>query len=95
MTERIGLYFMVLLGLAFGLDVKNDVKNISKQNREMKRQILERITQQPTLQTANILGDSLPERFYVINGDTVYQEIDGKLVRNYVEGAQDSRSRRR
>ena len=37
-----------------------------------------------TLQTKNVLGArSTPEKFYVVNGDTAYIEMDGKPVRDY------------
>ena len=38
------------------------------------------------LRTENIQGTPLPaEKFYVIEGDTAYVEIDGKPVRDYFE----------
>jgi hypothetical protein len=47
------------------------------------KKLLEKLAEEPVVQTANILGDSLPERFYVVNGDTSYIEIDGVNIRNY------------
>jgi hypothetical protein len=82
MTERHGLYIMVFAGLV----TTCSVKDISEQN----RQILERISNQSTIQTANVLGDSLPERFYVVNGDTIYQEIDRISVRDYFNRSRTS-----
>jgi len=33
----------------------------------------------------NVLGDSLPEKFYVINRDTAYVEIDGVNLSDYIK----------
>lgn len=46
--------------------------------------LLEKIVQNQAVQIANVMGDSLPERFYVINGDTSYIEVDGIKLRDYI-----------
>ena len=75
MTERHGLYIMIFAGLV----TTCNVEDISKQNKVT----LEALAQKSALQESNVLGDTIPERFYMINGDTVYQEIDGVPVRTY------------
>ena len=36
-----------------------------------------------TIFEQNIVGDSLPERFYTVNSDTAYVEIDGIPISDY------------
>ena len=65
-----------------------EAANIVKQNSTKLETIAQnqaQIIQQQTIQTANVLGDSIPEQFYVIKGDTVYQKIDGRPTRQYFE----------
>ena len=47
---------------------------------------LQDLIQQPLyqLQTENIFGQEAPEKFYEINGQRFYLEIDGRPVEEYV-----------
>jgi hypothetical protein len=36
--------------------------------------------------TKNVIGVEAPEKFYVVNGQRVYLEIDGKPVEEYWRG---------
>ncbi|MFA5888283.1 MAG: hypothetical protein WC852_06255 [Candidatus Nanoarchaeia archaeon] len=40
------------------------------------------------VQTANVLGAEAPEKFYDIDGQRVFLEVDGKPVAEYVKGRQ-------
>ena len=35
------------------------------------------------IQTQNVIGEEAPEKFYEINGQRVYLEVDGKPVEQY------------
>ena len=39
----------------------------------------------PRIQTRKVIGKSLPDKFYEINGKKVYLEIDGKSVEDYFQ----------
>lgn len=54
--------------------------NIKKHEKEPQQTILT-----PKMITKNIIGNSLPEKFYEINNKRIYLEIDGKSVDFIVE----------
>ena len=37
------------------------------------------------LQKENVIGDSAPESFYMVNGKRAYTRVDGKLLGDYLE----------
>lgn len=45
--------------------------------------IMNMIDQPYKVQTKNVIGKKAPEKFYEINGNRVYLEIDGKPVEEY------------
>jgi hypothetical protein len=82
MTEgktRLGLYAMVFLTMVTSFTGDDKSKEIlNKVNTlEQKVSVLTDVKKQ------NVLGGKVPEKFYVINGDTAYVEIDGKSTGEY------------
>lgn len=77
-VERAGLYIMTFLALANTCHLKGDTDKIIEQT----------ASKTPQLQTANVIEGSAPEKFYDIDGQRVYLEIDGKPVAEYLKGRQ-------
>lgn len=47
--------------------------------------VVQRINESREIKTENVMGTSEPEKFYEINGQRVYVEIDGKPVEEHFE----------
>ncbi len=63
--------------------------NLGKEYDTLKEEVMEsteRIKILLTPKIENIIGESKPEKFYNINGQRVYLEIDGKPVEEYWRG---------
>ncbi|MFA5084718.1 MAG: hypothetical protein WC475_05090 [Candidatus Paceibacterota bacterium] len=58
------------------------VKSCNRGNKLLENS--ERTQQQQQVRVENVIGDSAPEKFYEINGQRFYIEIDGKPV-EYIE----------
>ena len=72
--RRTGMVCIVLLAGTLGGLVQSD-------NRTAK--ILERMPEQ-TLYTENVSGNETPDKFYLVNGQRAYLEIDGQPVESYI-----------
>jgi hypothetical protein len=72
-TERPGLYLMVGFTLYATCNHSDSLNRIENMQKEQRTQIQEQ----------NILGGEANERFYDINGQRAYLEIDDKLVYKY------------
>ncbi|MDD4878792.1 MAG: hypothetical protein PHO02_07240 [Candidatus Nanoarchaeia archaeon] len=57
-------------------------------NKNNTNEILNAINTSHQVQTANIIEGSAPEKFYVIDGQRTYLEIDGKPVAEYLKERQ-------
>ncbi|MFH1066239.1 MAG: hypothetical protein V1734_07045 [Nanoarchaeota archaeon] len=75
-VERAGLYFMTCWIMADVCQLRCDADKIIEQTASKKPQ------------AANVLGAEAPEKFYDIDGQRVYLEIDGKPVAEYLNGRQ-------
>ena len=75
MTSRPYLYVICISGTLAALSADG--------NSAKTRRLLEARAAQDSLRTANIIGDTIPERFYVINEDTAYTEIDGVSAKDF------------
>ena len=74
--DNLVLYILSGVGAGFALGAANYSKRTND--------LLERIVQeQHILQTKNVLGDSLPDKFLVVKGDTLYLQVDGRSI-NYL-----------
>jgi hypothetical protein len=71
-TKRDGLYAMVFIAM---------IGSIKSCNRT--QEIVDNYQKAPQVQVRNIIGNDAPERFYEIDGQRVYFEIDGKSVDSY------------
>ncbi len=69
---REGLYAMVFIAM---------VGSIKSCNRT--QEILNNYQKAPQVQVGNVIGNEAPERFYEMNGQRVYLEVDGKAVDSY------------
>src|SRR3990172_214680 len=67
-----GLYTIAIVGTLAAIDSCSNTSDIQKQ-----------IQATPQIQTQNTIGQEMPEKFYDINGQRVYLEIDGKPVEQY------------
>lgn len=76
-TRRLGLYYMVGVGALAAFFTLDKATEIDKKVGELRA---------PQVRTANVLGAEAPEKFYDIDGQRVYLEIDGKPVEQYVRG---------
>ncbi|MFA5888465.1 MAG: hypothetical protein WC852_07190 [Candidatus Nanoarchaeia archaeon] len=77
-TGRVGLYILTSWALINTCNISEDTDTIIQQTAAKK----------PQVQTANVLGAEAPEKFYDIDGQRVYLEIDGKPVAEYLKGRQ-------
>jgi len=80
MTPRPTLYLMVAMTMISTCDVDRKTNNLGSKVDSIESQLK---TMQPTLQVENVLGDPEPEKFYEIDGQRVYLEMDGKPVEQY------------
>jgi len=72
-VERTGLYLLVLCSA-----VNSCYSAAQAYDEEQRRS--RRVDN--ILQEMNVLGNTTPEKFYYVNGQRVYLEIDGKSVEN-------------
>ena len=72
--ERTGLYIM--MGIAMLGSMKSCI---------VTQKILDNYQKAPQKQVENVFGQEAPERFYELNGQRAYLEIDGKPVEQYVQ----------
>ena len=70
-----GLITYIVIGIAA-------IAGIKSCNRT--QEILDNYQKAPQVQVENVIGQEAPERFYDLNGQRVYLEIDGKPVEQYV-----------
>lgn len=80
MTSRPTLYLMVAVVGLNTCGIANKTVELSNKIKDIESQLK---TMQPVLQVENIRGSPEPEKFYVINNQRVYLEIDGKPVEQY------------
>ena len=75
---------VIFLSLAFGIGpcTKGCVNNIRYSENELE---MERIKKGYTLQEADIIGNSTPDKFYIINGNIAIVEIDGNRLNNKLD----------
>ena len=74
------LSLVLILGLAYSIDnIKID--NIKKKMNALESRVMK--SESPVLQKRQVIGGSLPELFYEVEGHKVYLEIDGKPVESY------------
>ena len=77
--SRLGLIISITgLAIVIGLaGVGMKLTGVSKRLEELKP------TQMYEIQTEDVMGNEIPERFYEINGEKAYVQIDGNPVREY------------
>ncbi|MBI4447450.1 hypothetical protein HY643_00565 [Candidatus Woesearchaeota archaeon] len=89
MTSRPGLYAMVLMTMLSAWRIQSNLEKVLDQvDRTNNRieQINTRIGQIEKafeLQVRDVIGEEAPEKFFEINGQRVYLEIDGKPIDQY------------
>lgn len=82
MTKEPLGYGMTTLAVVTGTIVGTLSLRIKQQDIDKKiDQLLQQTTYQ--LRVENVIGNEAPEKFYVINNQRVYLEIDGKPVEQY------------
>ncbi len=74
----LGTIFAVVLGVAVASGLRCDRQKSIEQKVDILLQKSE-----PRLETRDVMGKYLPEKFYEINGQRVYLEVDGKPVEQY------------
>lgn len=73
--SRCGLYIMVAIATLGSIN-----------SCEQTQKILNNYQKVPQLQVENVISSEAPEKFYELNGQRVYLEIDGKSVEQYFQG---------
>ncbi|MBR9683766.1 hypothetical protein GOV03_04470 [Candidatus Woesearchaeota archaeon] len=81
-TERTGLYILVATAALFSYGAQQTSDTNYDALKAMKLQIE---AMKPQVQVENVIGYDAPEKFYEIDGQRVYLEIDGKPVGQYVK----------
>lgn len=72
-------FVLAVLTLAIGglaLSINNDIN-------KLKDRKIKSLEQQLQITEENVIGQEAPEKFYEINGQRVYLEIDGKPIEEY------------
>ncbi|MDP3992034.1 MAG: hypothetical protein Q8P79_00825 [Nanoarchaeota archaeon] len=64
---------------------------ISDPERSRLEEQLQSTLHQLNPQAENVLCDSVAEKFYIINGDTAYVEVEGMKINDYFERARRSK----
>ncbi len=101
MTDRIGLYIMVGLGMIASIrscdqsseieerlankigDVSSNVNQLGDKLEGVSREVEELNKYPLKIEEKNVIGSQKLEKFYQINGQKFYLEIDGKPVEQY------------
>lgn len=69
--SREGLYIMAFIGMIVGVKSCNRTHDLLERTKPLE------------IITRNVIGNSEPEKFYVVDGNRAYLEIDGRPVDTY------------
>lgn len=70
--SRYGLYLMIGITMIAGMKSCNRTADIKENMQAI-----------PQIQEQNVISQEAPEKFYEINGQRVYLEVDGKPIEQY------------
>ena len=74
-----GLYILVTILMIGATIDSSKIAKIKEGLESLEKKV------EPKIQTRNIIGKEIPDKFYVINNDTSYVSIDGKPVKDYFQ----------
>jgi hypothetical protein len=78
-TERTGLYIIALLGMIGALKSCSQTEDLPSRTQELLNR-----TKPLEVRTENVMGNPEPEKFYMVNGNRAFVEIDGQPVDTYI-----------
>jgi len=93
MTDRPGLYIIALITMLASCNSCDKITNVSDKISDLEKQVSVITTQQgaPQIYRKQVVGDATEDLFWVIGKDTVFVEIDGKNVKDYLKPQEEPR----
>lgn len=85
--NRAGLYIMMMITMLASCRACDISKKILEKVNVLEKKVSATIDIEQ-----NVLGGKAPEKFYIINGDTAYIKIDGKLIGEYFSKIKNRRT---